>query len=205
MIGQPLDLSNLDQSAILKSPDAQQAREMRAVDIGYLDQAIPVQISHADRRQPAVGLADERRSGDEPCLVIDRESGTERKIGLDDDHLGGAIAIHIRKTRSDILEYAGFGEAQDHPLVIAQPEGQGAPLLGFAKDTMLIAWGRLGIAGRDDLGRGGQRHQAKQRPLEQARPEAHQICFSGMNTRRPSRVSETLSWQVRRERAGSGS
>ena len=107
---------------------------MRAVDIGQLHQAIPVQISRANRRQPAVVLADEGRSGDEPGLAIDREPRTELKIALDYDHFGGTVPIHIHNPRGDILEYAGFGEAQDHRLTIAQPEGKGAPLLGFAKD-----------------------------------------------------------------------
>jgi hypothetical protein len=37
------------------------------------------------------------------------------------------------------------------------------------------------------------------------RHRASQICFSGICTTSPSSASETLSWQVRRERSGSGS
>ena len=41
-------------------------------------------------------------------------------------------------------------------------------------------------------------------PRAAACPHPRQICFSGICTRSPSSASETLSWQVRRERTGSG-
>ena len=43
------------------------------------------------------------------------------------------------------------------------------------------------------------------RKRQPKRKRADQICFSGIWTTSPSNASDTLIWQVRRERAGSGS
>ena len=68
------------------------------------------------------------------------------------------------------------------------------------EDPVGIPLRRVGVARRDDLARrdrrGGERRGEGERP---------QICFSGICTFSPSSASVTLSWQVRRERAGSGS
>ena len=79
---------------------------------------------------------------------------------------------------------------------------QRAPLQRVAQRPMGVAVRWLCVAGAEDLRLRRGRREDKQR---RQRGAPHQICFSGICTTSPSSASVTLSWQVRRERAGSGS
>ncbi|GAA6148433.1 hypothetical protein NBRC116586_14950 [Pseudooceanicola nitratireducens] len=61
-----------------------------------------------------------------------------------------------------------------------------------------------GPQGRKGLRRAPQGGLGAREPKGLSTPGT-QICFSGICTTSPSRASVTLIWQVRRERAGSGS
>jgi hypothetical protein len=58
-------------------------------------------------------------------------------------------------------------------------------------------------ARRETRAAGG--HLDKRATADAAPPDLPQICFSGIWTTSPSSASETLSWQVRRDRSGFGS
>src|SRR6056297_2764165 len=182
-----------------KDPDG--LREVRAVDEGDVHGPVAVEIGRTDGGEPAVGPADPVRRRDEAVEPVDREAGAEVAVALDDDHVGPRVAVEVGETRRDILENALLGQDEAHPPALGGVEGKRAIFDSVAEYAMGVARRRVVVAGGGNALSGGGRGREGEK---ECRREAHQICFSGIWTTRPSRASDTLSWQVRRERAGSG-
>ena len=162
-------------------------------------------------------------------LGINLDAGACGKIGHHCHQLGAVVAIQIGQAGVGIFENA-TACAQNLPGAGAPDNFQRA-IFAPRHSAMAIGIGRFDIARGADLwgglrqrlgrygpgqGRKGQRHtgnephkgaaechfcralaRLRQRPL-------HQICFSGICTTSPSSASLTFSWQVKRERWGSG-
>ena len=134
------------------------------------------------------------RQGDAGNATVGAELDGER-VGLDpvaEDGMGVARGGIFVPGGGGALRGVGSGERAFHRRI--------APGRGFAGRS------REGICkpqGRREERAAGGTGPTAQRVTRRHRG-ASQICFSGICTTRPSSASETLSWQVRRERSGSG-
>jgi hypothetical protein len=136
-------------------------------------------------------------------------------ISFNDDNLGQTIAGDVDDTRLYVFEDAGGWQCHDQRLqapiragwagVYRQP--QAAPFQRVAKNGVVVAVCWLDQFGCNH-GLHWQRRPRINRRGEQCERDrqrsTHQICFSGICTRKPSSASDTFSWQVRRDRDGSG-
>ena len=220
VIGQTAGARPFDQQPAAHGDEFQRAIDMRRLDIGDVQPPIAVEIGNPRRCQPAVFGADRVGRGQfdqfTPNQTIDRQRRTPALSAFDDDHLVAAIAIQITDARCQILEHQ-IGR-QDHGQITRPPvrrgHAQAAGLELAAKDTVPIAVGRIGKPGPDDVaGRGTGLGGMFGRRLVFTRPgtrgpqnsgqrdaQADQICFSGICTTSPSRLSSTRNWQVSRDR-----
>ena len=186
---------------------------MGPVHIGQLHLAVTVQVRRTHGGEPAIALPDEWRHRDRASRIVKRKTRAFGKVAFHDHHQR-AVLSHVDDAGSDIFEHAMLREAQRHHAFRlvrtvrtgGQRQLQGAPFDRIAEHAVIVAFRRLRVFRSDDRlrprGGGNNRKATGQRGNNGAHV---QICFSGIWTRRPSSASVTFNWQVRRDRAGSGS
>ena len=138
-----------------------------------------------------MAAADEGGGRDEPVFVIDRKPGAFLQVALDHDRLGPAVAVEIGKARGDVLEDAGGRQGDPAGGAGLHLQDQRAVFHGIAEHAVIVARGRIVVAGADNLGLGGTGCGKECRSKHHA--TRHQICFSGMKTFSPSSASETFN------------
>ena len=167
----------------------------------------PVTLHHDDLRQPVAIHVGETR-----CDILEDMTVWQRRLGragyariaraayVDGQHLG----VAQRPEHVVGVFVSQFGEPGDH-FQSRGPRGPGFVSPGSCavfeprNCNSISQWLEAGLAGTCAGG------QQKQRAGGDGPREAHQICFSGIWTTRPSSASLTRSWQVSLDRAGSGS
>ena len=135
---------------------------MWPVDIGDFHRAIPVQIRHANPRQPPEPRADKRgrhiQTNGLPIDAIDGHARALTRVAFGDDDFRRAVPVHIGQQGNGILKHHVLRPVDRHLGAAVHRHGQGGEFNVIAQGAMGITGGRPVETGGNRNGLGHGRH-----------------------------------------------